>query len=260
MRAFWNGQLAGIAQISVPDPALVDAYKSGFITTQITRSGDDLDTGVNGYESEFSHDVIGILTNLFTQGYFTGCPRAAHRGPQRRRVPGPVRRRPLDVRGALGRVPDEDGRQGFVAQNFATEGPQGAAQPSIEDSAPTPSPPTGPGRWGRWRPPTTSTPRDTGPPTTTRRCSAWPPTATSPSALGEHDRGHLGHRAVRQPPGGGQHRARRRPSAATASTTCPARCSSPTPPTAAPTRATPTGPRPSASAAGPGRATCSAPR
>ena len=71
MRAFWNAQLAAIAQISVPDPQLVDAYKSGFISTQITRSGEALDTGVNGYESEYSHDVIGILTNLFTQGYDT---------------------------------------------------------------------------------------------------------------------------------------------------------------------------------------------
>ena len=79
MRAFWAGQLTAIAQVRVPDPSLVDAYKSGFITTQLTRSGNALDTGVNGYEMEFSHDVIGILTNLFTQGYFTGA-RAAHRG------------------------------------------------------------------------------------------------------------------------------------------------------------------------------------
>ena len=71
MRAFWNAQLAGIAQINVPERSLVDAYKSGFITTQITRSGNDLDTGVNGYESEFSHDVVGILTNLFTQGSYS---------------------------------------------------------------------------------------------------------------------------------------------------------------------------------------------
>ena len=71
MRRFWNQQLAGIAGISVPDSSLDDAYRSGFIYTQIARSGDDLDTGVNGYESEFSHDVIGILANLFTQGYFS---------------------------------------------------------------------------------------------------------------------------------------------------------------------------------------------
>ena len=71
MRTFWNSQLAAIAHISVPDHALVDAYESGFISTQITRSGNDLNSGVNGYNSEYSHDVIGILTNLFTQGSFT---------------------------------------------------------------------------------------------------------------------------------------------------------------------------------------------
>ena len=70
MRQFWNQQLAGIARISVPDASLDDAYRSGFIYTQIARSGNALNTGVNGYESEFSHDVIGILNNLFTQGYF----------------------------------------------------------------------------------------------------------------------------------------------------------------------------------------------
>jgi len=71
MRSFWNQQLAGIAGISVPDSSLDDAYRSGFIYTQIARSGNNLNTGVNGYESEFSHDVIGILNNLFTQGYFS---------------------------------------------------------------------------------------------------------------------------------------------------------------------------------------------
>ncbi len=74
MRAFWNAQLAAIAQINVPDRSLVDAYKSGFITTQLTRSGNDLNTGVNGYESEFSHDVVGILTTLFTQGSYNDAP------------------------------------------------------------------------------------------------------------------------------------------------------------------------------------------
>ena len=71
MRAFWNAQLAGIATVDVPDPRLVDAYRSGFIYTQIARSGTHLNTGVNNYASEFSHDVIGILANLFTQGYDT---------------------------------------------------------------------------------------------------------------------------------------------------------------------------------------------
>ena len=135
MRAFWNAQLAGIAQIGVPDAALVDAYKSGFITTQITRSGDALDTGVNGYESEFSHDVVGILTNLFTQGYFTD----AHALLTEAR----------NVVGSQGQYVDglwtytvpwavyllKTGDTTFVAQNFGSEGPLGAAQPSIEDAA-----------------------------------------------------------------------------------------------------------------------------
>ena len=72
MRAYWNGQLAGIAQIvRLPDMSLINAYKTGFIYTQIIRSGDELKTGANGYDKEFSHDVIGILANLFTQGYTT---------------------------------------------------------------------------------------------------------------------------------------------------------------------------------------------
>ena len=133
MRAFWNAQLAGIAQIRVPDPSLVDAYRSGFITTQITRSGDALDTGVNGYESEFSHDVVGILTNLFTQGAFTD----AHALLTEAR----------SVVGAPGQYVDglwtysvpwavyllKTGDRAFVARNFAAGG-AGASEPSIEDA------------------------------------------------------------------------------------------------------------------------------
>jgi hypothetical protein len=55
--------------VRLPDPRLIDAYKTGFIYTQIIRSGDELKTGANGYDKEFSHDVIGILANLFIQGY-----------------------------------------------------------------------------------------------------------------------------------------------------------------------------------------------
>jgi len=71
MASFWNHQLAAITGISVPDRSLDDAYRSGFIYTQIARSGDELHDGVNGYEAECNHDVIGILSNLFNQGYFT---------------------------------------------------------------------------------------------------------------------------------------------------------------------------------------------
>ncbi len=134
MRNFWNHQLAGIAGISVPDPSLVNAYRSGFIYTQIARSGNALNTGVNGYESEFDHDVVGILANLFTQGYFSD----AH---------GLL----LEARNVVGaRAEYQDGvwtyawpwaiylmKTGdiaFVKKNFASAGP-GFAQPSIKDTA-----------------------------------------------------------------------------------------------------------------------------
>ncbi len=136
MRAFWNAQLGAIAQISVPDRSLVDAYKSGFITTQITRSGNDLDTGVNGYESEFSHDVVGILTNLFTQGSYTDAHALLTEAGA--------------VVGASGQYVDglwtysvpwavyllKTGDKAFVEQNFSTGGGD-AAGISIEDAAHT---------------------------------------------------------------------------------------------------------------------------
>ena len=132
MQAFWNSQLAAIAQIRLPVPSLVDAYKSGFITTELTRSGDALDTGVNGYESEFSHDVVGILTNLFTQGDFAD----AHALLTEMR----------SVVGAQGQYVDglwtssvpwavyllKTGDTAFVAANFSGGS---AAQPSIEGAA-----------------------------------------------------------------------------------------------------------------------------
>lgn len=136
MRSFWNGQLATIARINVPDQSLDDAYRAGFIETQIARSGNNLDTGVNGYARRYSHDTIGILTNLFTQGYFTGAATLLE-----------------TTRDAVGSTPTQyvdglwtypvpwavylmkTGDTSLVAQNFAAEGPQGASQPSIEDAA-----------------------------------------------------------------------------------------------------------------------------
>ncbi len=134
MRTFWNQQLAGIAGISVPDPSLVDAYRTGFIYTQIARSGNALNTGVNGYESEFDHDVVGILANLFTQGYFSD----AH---------GLL----LEARNVIGAQAEyqdgvwtyawpwaiylmKTGDLAFVKKNFASPGP-GFEQPSIKDTA-----------------------------------------------------------------------------------------------------------------------------
>ncbi len=136
MRAFWNAQLSQIASVQVPDQQLNDAYKSGFIYTQIARSGVDLNTGVNGYAAEFSHDVIGILANLFTQGDFAD----AHSLLLEART----------VVGSQGQYEDgtwtyawpwaiyllKTGDLAFVKANFATSGPAGAsAEPSIEQTA-----------------------------------------------------------------------------------------------------------------------------
>jgi hypothetical protein len=136
MKAYWNAQLKNIAQItSLPDMSLADAYRTGFIYTQIIRSGDQLRTGANGYDTEFSHDVIGILANLFSQGYFTG----AHALLNRARY----------VIGTQTQYDDgvwtypwiwaiyllKTGDLSFVKANFDTEGPAGKTEPSIEDTA-----------------------------------------------------------------------------------------------------------------------------
>jgi hypothetical protein len=134
MRAFWQAQLAQIAQVTTPEATLNDAYRSGLIYTLIARNGIHSNTGVNNYEAEFSHDVIGILANLFTQGDF----RDAHALL-------------LDARDAVGSPEYVDGLWtyswpwaiyllktgdiGFVKANFSTSGPAGSSQPSIEASA-----------------------------------------------------------------------------------------------------------------------------
>ncbi len=98
-----RGSWPASPRISVPDSSLDDAYRSGFIYTQIARSGDDLNTGVNGYESEYSHDVIGILANLFTEGYFTDAHALLLEAARCRRVTGRrVRRRRVDLRRGRG--------------------------------------------------------------------------------------------------------------------------------------------------------------
>ena len=136
MRAYWDQQLAGIAQIvSLPDASLVDAYRAGFIDTQIIRSGNELRTGINGYDAEFSHDVIGILANLFNQGYTTGAHALLDRA---RQVIGTQ----TQYADGLWTYPWpwaiyllKTGDLSFVKANFATEGPAGKSQPSIEDTA-----------------------------------------------------------------------------------------------------------------------------
>jgi hypothetical protein len=141
MRSFWNGQLANLAQIrQLPDRTLIDAYRTGFIYTQITRAGADLKTGVNGYDKEYSHDVIGILANMLTQGFRTdGSTTALDLLLQSR-----------DVVGTQAQYDDgiwkyswpwaiylqKTGDLASVKANFNTAGPNGdALQPSIKDSA-----------------------------------------------------------------------------------------------------------------------------
>lgn len=137
MASFWNGQLAAITGISVPDRSLEDAYRSGFIYTQIARSGNELHDGVNGYQAEYNHDVIGILSNLFTQGYFADAHALLLEARDAMETPGQGF---YDDGVWTYAVPwaiylMKTGDLAFVKENFATEGPLGAAQPSIEDTA-----------------------------------------------------------------------------------------------------------------------------
>ena len=136
MRAYWSQQLAQIAQIvRLPAPSLADAYRTGFIYTQIIRSGNELRTGANGYDTEFSHDVIGILANLFNQGYTTGAPALLDRaryviGSQTQYDDGVWTYPWIWALYLL-----KTGDLSFVKANFATEGPAGKTEPSIKDAA-----------------------------------------------------------------------------------------------------------------------------
>lgn len=136
MRTYWNAALARIARVTaLPDQGLVDAYRTGFIYTQIIRSGNELNTGVNGYDKEFSHDVIGILANLFTQGYFTDAHALLDRaryvvGTQTQYDDG-VWTYPWPWAIYL----EKTGDLRFVKARFATEGPAGKSEPSIKDTA-----------------------------------------------------------------------------------------------------------------------------
>jgi hypothetical protein len=136
MKAFWDGQLAQIAQLTLPDKQFADAWKAGFIYIQIDRSGNALDTGTNGYHQEYEHDVIGILANLFNEGYFTGAHALLDEAD---RVVG-TNTQYSDgtwVYPWLWAVyVEKTGDTGFLASRFAQPGPLGAkSQPSIETAA-----------------------------------------------------------------------------------------------------------------------------
>ena len=68
MTSYWDGRLAEIAQLDLPDSRLVNAYKAGMIYGEIVKDGTALNVGENGYDEIFNHDVIGILANRFAQG------------------------------------------------------------------------------------------------------------------------------------------------------------------------------------------------
>jgi hypothetical protein len=136
MRTFWNRELAGITQLALPDQQLVDAYKAGFAYTQIARSGTALETGTNGYHAEYEHDVIGILANMFNEGYFTDAHALLDETDT--------------VVGTNTQYSDgtwvypwlwalyvqKTGDTRFLQAHFSSPGPQGAsAQPSIEATA-----------------------------------------------------------------------------------------------------------------------------
>ena len=71
MKEYWLEKLKLIADIvDIPDSRLIESYKANFIYTHIIRNKYDLYVGANGYEEVFDHDAIGILVNLFNQGYF----------------------------------------------------------------------------------------------------------------------------------------------------------------------------------------------
>ena len=141
MRAFWNQQLNQLAQIRrLPDPRLADAYRAGFVYTQITRAGTELKTGVNGYDKEYSHDVIGILANLITQGYRSdGTTSDVDLLLRLRDVVGPQAQYDDGIwkyAWPWAIYLQKTGDLASVRANFATPGPAGDAdQPSIKDSA-----------------------------------------------------------------------------------------------------------------------------
>ncbi|MBE7186853.1 hypothetical protein [Jatrophihabitans endophyticus] len=141
MRAYWTHQLAQLTRLRrLPDPQLVQAYDTGFVYTQITRGGTHLKTGVNGYDKEYSHDVVGILVAMLTQGFRTDGTTTAQDLLLRLRA----------VVGSQAQYDDgiwkyswpwavylqKTGNRAFVRQHFFHPGPKGEKkQPSIEHSA-----------------------------------------------------------------------------------------------------------------------------
>ena len=124
MSRFWNGQLSEIAQIQVPDPSLVDAYKAGFIYTEIARSGEQPEHGCERLRVRVQSRRHRDSLEHVHAGLLHRCARSLACGPQRRRLTGSVRRRDLDLLLALGDLPDEDrGCRASLRRTSAPKGP-----------------------------------------------------------------------------------------------------------------------------------------
>jgi hypothetical protein len=74
MQTYWDTKLAGITVLNqLPDTRLINAYKAGYIYTNIVKDGNNLNVGENGYDQLFDHDLIGILVNLLNEGDFSNA-------------------------------------------------------------------------------------------------------------------------------------------------------------------------------------------
>lgn len=136
MKSFWDRQLSDLAQLQLPDSSLVNAYKAGFIYTQIDRSGNALDTGTNGYQQEYSHDVIGILASLFTEGDFTDAQALLENADEVVGTESQYADGEWTYSWPWAIYLEKTGDLPFVKAHFADPGPLGPSQePSIEATA-----------------------------------------------------------------------------------------------------------------------------
>ena len=82
MASYWNGRLASIPMITLPDLSipnsnlsnpgteLVNAYKANFVYTRIVQVGKAPFSGANNYAAVLNHDAPGIVANRIALGDF----------------------------------------------------------------------------------------------------------------------------------------------------------------------------------------------
>ena len=136
MRDFWDSQISELAMPNLPDERLVEAYLSGFIYTQISRSGYALNTGTNGYHQEFNHDVTGILAGLFNHGYFKDAHALLDQASASLSTPAQYSDGYWTYPWLWSVYYRKTGDLDFLKARFATPGPQGEdVNPSIKSTA-----------------------------------------------------------------------------------------------------------------------------